>query len=122
MASALSATAAAKPQPHSQSRAEKSRPRLRGSRKLISAGAGSVTMGSSMGESLKTLTESAKSRFRRLSRCPGIGLLPVSRLGYGMRHVGSENQNPDASSIMPCHCARRRRGHANAFAQAQGHA
>jgi hypothetical protein len=40
-----------------------------------------------MDESLKTLTESAQSRFCRLSRCLGIGLLPVSHLGYGMRQV-----------------------------------
>lgn len=96
------------------------RPRLRGSRKLISAGAG--RHGVLDGRVIENINRIRQIPLFRLSRCPGIGLLPVSRLGYGMRHVGSENQNPDASSIMPCHCARRRRGHANAFAQAQGHA
>src|SRR5262245_30116627 len=86
MARALSATAVATPQPHSQSRTEKSRPPLRSSRRLISTDAGSIAMGSSIAESLKTLTESAKCRFCRLSRCPGVGLLRVSGLGYGMRH------------------------------------
>jgi hypothetical protein len=75
-----------------------------------------------MGESLKTLAESAKPRFCRLHDVllPAFCLSATSAMGCGK--YGSENKNPDAPSIMPCDRARRRRGHANAFAQAEGHA
>jgi hypothetical protein len=47
-------------------------------------------MGSSMDESLKTLTESGKSRFHLGSKGIGAGLLPLGRLSYGMRQISSK--------------------------------
>jgi len=120
MASALSATAVATLQPHSQSRVEKS----------AFAGLAQIDFdrcridrhGALDGRTIENI-----NRIRKIPPLPSFMMSAYRAFACQPPRLwdassSSERQNSDTSSIMPCHRARRRRGHANAFARAQGHA
>src|SRR5262245_5135045 len=103
IARAARAIAVTHPQPHNQRSELSSRTRLRGLREPGSGGVSSSAMAPSMDESLKTLAESADSRFpAEASASKRGGLLPMVRVGYWGCFAISEEPNLDQMSARKC--------------------